>query len=78
MQKAIKFLKLGQVGIGWISKLKYIPFILKHFPKQKKKRKKRKKKVMWKRIFCDIKKGFVIIKEYCYYIKRIFCILKER
>ena len=77
MQKAIKFLKLGQVGIGCISKLKHIHVILKRFPKKKIPKKKNKKNI-WKRIFCNIKKGFVIIKEYCYYIKRIFCILKER
>ena len=72
----MKFLKLGQVGISFIPKAKTIYLILKRF--KKKKKGKKKKKIMWKNIFNRIKKGFMIIKEYCYYMERIFCILKER
>lgn len=76
-QKAMKFLKWGQASIAFVPKVKKTYGMVKHLL-PKKKKKKKKKKIMWKRIFSNIKKGIFIMKEYCYYIKRIFLILKER
>lgn len=73
----MKFLKWGQTGIAFVPKAKKTYRIVKRLL-PKKKKKKKNKKIMWKVIFNNIKKGIFIIKEYCYYIKRIFLILKER
>ncbi|NDO47779.1 hypothetical protein [Clostridium sp. MD294] len=78
LQKATKFLKWGQMGIAYVPKAKSIFSITKRFLPKKKKKIKKVKKSNIKAIFRNIKKGFSIIKEYCYYMKRIFVILKER
>ncbi len=77
-QKALKFLKWGQMGITYVPKAKNVFVIAKRFLPKKKKKIKKMKKNNIKMIFYNIKKGFSIIKEYCYYMKRIFVILKER
>lgn len=78
LQKAMKFLKWGQMGITYAPKAKNVFSITKRFLPKKKKKIKKVKKNNIKAIFRNIKKGFSIIKEYCYYMKRIFMILKER
>ena len=77
-QKAMKFLKWGQMGITYKKKKKNVFVIAKRFLPKKKKKIKKMKKNNIKMIFYNIKKGFSIIKEYCYYMKRIFVISKER
>ena len=78
LQKVMKFLKWGQMGITYAPKVKNVFSITKRFLPKKKKKIKKVKKNNIKAIFRNIKKGFSIIKEYCYYMKRIFMILKER
>lgn len=77
-QDVMKYLKWGQTGIQFIPKAKKTFKIVKHLLPKRKKKKKKTKKIIWRNIFNTIKKGILIIKEYCYYIKRMFLILKER
>lgn len=80
LQKAMKYLKLGQTALRFVPKTKNVYGVLKRFLSKNKKKQKQKKnkKRIWKSVFYNMKKIIIVIKEYCIYINKIFLILKER